>query len=573
MRSIIRRLLRFTALVAVAAVLFGVPIAVVRTVGRPLPTLEQWRAVWRSHQVETGFVVRLGSMVFVALWAWFACTALAEAWRVARRGPAVPSPLEGKSPKARIQRLVRFIAISSVAVSGGVGIVVVGGGVGGGMGGGGMVARRPPASEITVPAASTRPSTAPVMAELAGASLLCAGAVVALRHRRSRALRSAPVGARPVPVSVEQARTEIVLRSTTAAERIARLDFALRSIAAQLRAAGTEVMATRVDAEGAIWVHLTGLASPPPRWNSEDMGSTWWLPASVDTSELVRAAHGEPSPSPLLVTLGAHGDGGECFVDVGVVGVLEIDSPAASSILRTVAATIALSPFMEWGEVITVGIGEVPVADRPVEPAPSIVDALERAASSVGPVVVVSDEPRSGGGDEGNARDADCAAGSVRGLVVRAGGPPAPCSLRCTADGVHWVEPFGWSVVPAGLPVPVLDSVRDLVDRADAPFERFAPVLAFDGADRHASFVEPEWSLLVRVLGRVEVVSADGIVVRFEKSKALELVAWLAMHRERPTRGQRACRAVGQRCARRDVLERGQRRPPGDGEGDSASGG
>ena len=45
-------------------------------------------------------------------------------------------------------------------------------------------------------------------------------------------------------------------------------------------------------------------------------------------------------------------------------------------------------------------------------------------------------------------------------------------------------------------------------------------------------------AFVVRLLGPVRVESSDGVVVEFERSKALELVAWLATHRSRPTRGR-----------------------------------
>jgi two-component SAPR family response regulator len=49
------------------------------------------------------------------------------------------------------------------------------------------------------------------------------------------------------------------------------------------------------------------------------------------------------------------------------------------------------------------------------------------------------------------------------------------------------------------------------------------------------------WSVLVRVLGRPEVVTPELVPVRFDKAKALELVAWLAEHAETATRsGARA---------------------------------
>ncbi len=45
-----------------------------------------------------------------------------------------------------------------------------------------------------------------------------------------------------------------------------------------------------------------------------------------------------------------------------------------------------------------------------------------------------------------------------------------------------------------------------------------------------------DWQILTRVLGPVEVTARDGEVIRFEKSKSIELLAWLTTHRSRPTR-------------------------------------
>lgn len=44
------------------------------------------------------------------------------------------------------------------------------------------------------------------------------------------------------------------------------------------------------------------------------------------------------------------------------------------------------------------------------------------------------------------------------------------------------------------------------------------------------------WQILTRVIGPVEVTARDGAVIRFEKSKSIELLAWLTTHRSRPTR-------------------------------------
>lgn len=50
------------------------------------------------------------------------------------------------------------------------------------------------------------------------------------------------------------------------------------------------------------------------------------------------------------------------------------------------------------------------------------------------------------------------------------------------------------------------------------------------------SCVINEWSICVRLLGPVGVQTKEGNDIQFEKSKALELLAWISTHRERPTR-------------------------------------
>jgi two-component SAPR family response regulator len=83
----------------------------------------------------------------------------------------------------------------------------------------------------------------------------------------------------------------------------------------------------------------------------------------------------------------------------------------------------------------------------------------------------------------------------------------------------------------------MLRNVTRLLAAEREPLAVEAPVVPIEVARGVSTpFVEPEWRLMVRLLGGVEVVSADGQVAAFEKSKALELVAWLVLHRRRPTR-------------------------------------
>ena len=56
---------------------------------------------------------------------------------------------------------------------------------------------------------------------------------------------------------------------------------------------------------------------------------------------------------------------------------------------------------------------------------------------------------------------------------------------------------------------------------------------------------------MVRVLGQVEVIDRNGLPVAFDRGKALELVAWLSMHRDRPTRAGARTALWDSRCATR----------------------
>ena len=146
----------------------------------------------------------------------------------------------------------------------------------------------------------------------------------------------------------------------------------------------------------------------------------------------------------------------------------------------------------------------------------------------------------------GSAVAAEVTADLVRSASVRRGGlamvvagdsPGAPWTLR--ADDRRWVlEPLGFTLVPVGLTAREVDEIQDVLQQADAPLvadEAAVPLedALDDGADE---FCEPPWALLVRLLGPVEVVDRDGGVAHVERSKTLELIAWLALHRDHSTR-------------------------------------
>ncbi|HAP75684.1 MAG TPA: hypothetical protein DCR14_06330, partial [Acidimicrobiaceae bacterium] len=91
---------------------------------------------------------------------------------------------------------------------------------------------------------------------------------------------------------------------------------------------------------------------------------------------------------------------------------------------------------------------------------------------------------------------------------------------------------------PAGLDLQSVVAVRALLASEDEPLAALAPAVPLRAVEAlvAAPFVEPDWSLLVRVFGQVEVIDRAGGTADFERSKAAELVVWLTQHRERPTR-------------------------------------
>ncbi|MGH9135337.1 MAG: AfsR/SARP family transcriptional regulator, partial [Ilumatobacteraceae bacterium] len=103
------------------------------------------------------------------------------------------------------------------------------------------------------------------------------------------------------------------------------------------------------------------------------------------------------------------------------------------------------------------------------------------------------------------------------------------------------LEPLGIDVVPIGLTVPELAAIAQLVGDAVAPLEAGDAEVDGDpeldpGGEQVAVPAITQWSLLVRLLGPVDVVDEQGRAAEFERSKTRELIAWLATHRGRSTR-------------------------------------
>ncbi|MFM7251444.1 MAG: hypothetical protein ACKO27_00025 [Ilumatobacteraceae bacterium] len=449
---------------------------------------------------------------------------------------------------------------------------------------------RPVASSSDIARSSEiSPSTMglPTTREVVSAVMFAAGAVALLDSARRRRLRAAPLGSRPDLPSLAQMRTELMLRRLARDEQMVRLDVALRAVSESLAACGAMMTVAVVGRLGDIRVLPSVQSSAPLPWRSS--GDGWWsLPASVTLEELSSHSRTDAPPCPAMLHLGS-ADDGECFIDLEAVGVLEVVSRRREQLAATMSATLAMSPFLDAARVLTVlGIGDGGASQGEMSVA-SIDEAIDLAAvllgdtvTSIGgattfdrrvstrggesfePVVVVA--PGLDPGDTAVLRQLITPGRGIGALVfpafenagsphrLAAGARPVSTRISSTATeqwalreeagsaDIHVLEPCGLRIRPAIVPPAALVEVRDVLKSESTQFDiagQVVPIDAGRSTSRGAAvpFVEPNWALLVRTLGAVEVVAADGTQVQFDRSKALELVVWLALHRRRPTRG------------------------------------
>ena len=409
---------------------------------------------------------------------------------------------------------------------------------------------------------------------LGSAMLLAAGVVGGLAVRRRRQLRGAPVLARIPEPTRELVITETLLRGLDADSRIARLDIALRALAGELveLAPGAAVLAVLLGDDDAIEVLLTMPAPHAPAPWESIADDRWLLPAHVDLVSLSERSRRVSQPCPALVHLGCtparSGTGqAQLFVDLEAMGLLAVDAaqPHAANVVRAIAAGVALSPLSEIAHLVTCGLTEAHLG-RASFTAPTLDAALDLAAGVIGTTATTTSaalstftlRARNQGGEawepaivvaaEGLERHA---IGEVdddllrltsvagRGLAVVVDRAVVGARWRLEQLAHHWVlQPLGLVVTPVGVTTSDLAFVQALLDESDRPM--LCPEPDDSGANGAINpsdaFVEPAWSLMVRLLGPVEVCDRAQRAAEFERSKALELVVWLSQHRERSTR-------------------------------------
>lgn len=435
----------------------------------------------------------------------------------------------------------------------------------------------------------SRAASLPVPVGLGGALLLASGVIGSLEIRRRRQLRSAPRHARLAQRSPDLAVVEIVLRRLDERELIARVDIALRAVASELceAAPGVAVLAVLSFPDGGLEIILTApVAQVPLPWLGVSP-DRWRLPATVQLEALTERARRVNQPCPALAHLGStvQSNGlqtAQLFVDLEALGLLAIDAarPQATDIARAIAAGVAVSPMSEVAHLITVGLGEVHLARPCTFSVASLDEAIDLAVGLLGSTVTATSTSVStfalrAGGQGGEAWEPaivvaalGCAAieelattdseldselvslsaMGARGLAIVVDRAIGGARWRIEQCQREWLlQPLGLAIVPVGLTSDDVVHVHSLLVEADKPLLReddelsvatkslvFVPPTSapVSGVD----WIEPEWSMMVRLLGPVEVCDRAGQLAVFERSKALELVVWLSQHRDRSTR-------------------------------------
>lgn len=391
------------------------------------------------------------------------------------------------------------------------------------------------------------------------AALLAAGVLTLIAVRRRRSLRTALPHARVPAPAPEVAATERRLRAVDPGERAARVDVCVRAIAHHLAETGVQIGTVRVAPDGLVAVRLTGPSMLPAPWIGA--GPTWTLPASVSIKLLTDDARKVGHPCLALVMVGVDSQGSDVLIDLEAAAVMTIEAQPdqADEIVRAIGSGLATSLTSEVIHLLVAGLGTGFLFDHPnTRLLTTPIEAQTAAVSLVGSTLA-NNRPsfdlrtrRTGGemwepavmlfgsNDAAHTHFAhDALPPTGRGLAIVAATPPggfAAPGARIVAHTDRWtLEAFNETIglTPIGLTTKDIAAIVKVLDDAARPIE---PSIPTDANDAAQPLTPHPHDVIVSLMGGVQIINREGAVGRFERSKTIELIAWLATHRERSTR-------------------------------------
>lgn len=423
----------------------------------------------------------------------------------------------------------------------------------------------PPTGEGDGGSVDLRPTEspqAPSPIRLEHAAMLAAGVLTLVGVRRARRLRAAAPRARvPVPPS-DVASTERKLRTIEPGEAAARLDIALRAAAHQLAETGTQIGVVRLSHDGQIALRLTDAGRLTGPWIG--IGQDWELPAAIPIELLADDARRAGPPCVALTQIGVDTLGRSVLVDLEAAGLTAVEARAeqADQVVTAIALGVASSLHSEIAHIVAASIDAECLLDHPnSHRRRSVAEAVDLAIALIGstatnerstfdlrsmrtggemwePAVLLLDSTD----ERSDHLDCDSLPRPGHGIAVVCAAPSrrhvVPC-IRIIAHADRWeLDAFGelTEIAPTGLTTDDLSDVTALLDNAAQPVEQHGPADAESADIVDEPFEVIEHDIVVGLLGAVEVRSATGELGTFERSKTIELLAWLTTHRDRATR-------------------------------------
>lgn len=432
------------------------------------------------------------------------------------------------------------------------------------------------------------------------AAMLAGGVLTLAAVRRRRRLRAAGARSRlpePRPSIVETTRA---LSSLGGAERAARFSGAVRALAHHLVDTDSRPGAFLHGPDGTVEVVLTAAAVLPAPWTGSGSSWELPAATPIELISADARHVGIPCPAlvavgmvddaELLIDLEA---ARVLLVDAPSPFANAVVSSIAATLATSLDGETTHLFTVDLDSDVAFGHPNVVVAtglDEAIEKARLAVGAAARSGRSSFEL-----RTRRTGGDDWEPAVIVCGPGAAVGRsVLSVGDVPEGTAIvahahaesidhvgsrsvaRVVGDSSGWrLEAFDWDVAftPFGLDDRGLEQLTELIADAevlpepepepepldaahgsdDVGVDEPAPASGDDEGDGRASGVGPTGSelpmpalvelpelpahdVVVRLLGGVAIADRDGVERTWQRSKTVELIAWLATHRRRPTR-------------------------------------
>jgi hypothetical protein len=401
--------------------------------------------------------------------------------------------------------------------------------------------------------------------ELAAASLLAAGLLVALGRRRRRQMWHRAFGHRIARPDGDAAEAEQALRIGADTEAIRLLDLGLRQMSASMAADGRTlptVYGVHLSEESLdLWIAPAD-RNPPAPWEAHDEGQVWRLHhealEGLDAADLGEVL----APYPGLISIGTN-DNGRILVDLEAAhGLIVLHGPdeMRRAVLAAVAVELATNRWSDHMRITLVGFGPElqDIAPDRIRNVASLSEALPElearsaevqqalAASGADSVLtgrcrgvfgeawmphylIMADQPT---GDEAHRLVALARTGQrmAAGYIVPGDVPGAAWSWEVTGEGRLQAGVLGFEVEAQVVPERHYAALAELFRTAgtlDGGIPLSEPQPGEEPFGAQAGEQEP--AVDIRLLGPIEI-DAPGPIEESRRALCTELLVYLATH-------------------------------------------